>query len=88
MVYMVGMDVFSDVKVGFTDNIARRLEEYRGHNPHIVLIDMLEGDRNLETEIHARMREMGFISDGREWMIPPRTLSRKKIHELGFKIFC
>lgn len=87
MLYMVGMDVFSDVKVGFTDSIPRRLREYRTHNPHVVLIDMLEGNEELEKELHARMEDMGFISDGTEWMIPPRTLSRKKIHELGFKIF-
>ena len=87
MIYMVGMDVFSDVKIGFTDDITRRMREYRTHNPHIVLIDMLEGNETLEHELHARMEEMGFISDGTEWIIPPHTITRKAIHKAGFKIF-
>ena len=77
------------VKIGCTDNLERRMREYHTHNPFAEFIDILSGDDELETELHARMIDMGFTSiKGTEWMKIPKGISRKYVAKQGFKIFC
>ena len=58
------------LKIGFTDNIWARIQNYREHNPFFELISQRPGDEVLETKLHlyltARGYKEGFLS---EWFI-------------------
>ena len=89
MVYMVIDRDRKAVKIGFTENLERRMREYRTHNPFADFVDVLSGDEELECELQERMIDMGFTSiKGTEWMRIPKGISRKYVSKMGFKIFC
>ena len=60
-------------KVGYTNSLEKRLNQYFSHNPFIELISVREGDEELETLIHISLYSLGyrFQRDGRlnEWFI-------------------
>ena len=58
-------------KVGYTNSLEKRLNQYFSHNPFIELISVREGDEELETLIHVCLYSLGykFQRNGRlnEW---------------------
>lgn len=43
------------LKVGYTQNLEKRLISYRTHNPHIELITTMAGERKLEQGMHKHL---------------------------------
>lgn len=89
MVYLLIAKHKMVVKVGFTKDIARREREYNTHDSDFELIDILEGTRADERDFHERMVEdLGFERIGRSEKMVIKGMTKKRIRELGFKIFC
>ena len=90
-VYMVMEDVRGarTVKVGFTNNIARRMREYASHSTTIKLIGMTEGTLETEKSFQAQLESMGFVrvNEFSEFFTIPRMYSKKWVRENGFGIF-
>ena len=60
-------------KVGYTNSLEKRLNQYFSHNPFIELISVREGDEELEKLIHISLYSLGykFTKGGKldEWFI-------------------
>jgi predicted GIY-YIG superfamily endonuclease len=72
----------TDIKIGYTDNIERRLIEYKTHNTQIQLLSYIttystKTARVLEKELHKEQRDNGErLIDMTEWV--------KYNHLIGF----
>ena len=98
--YMIAMTGTRLVKVGYTNNIRRRMKEYAAHNPLVVLVDIINGTEKTEKDFHGRMEDMGFVPakvhwtltlvgfvKKTEWYIMPEGMDKKDLLAKGFKIF-
>ena len=57
MVYMINRSGSQLYKVGYSNNIQRRIKELQIANPErLVLIEQWDGGRELEKEIHDKLR--------------------------------
>ena len=74
------------VKIGFTDNLARRISQLRAGCPfRLQFIGDVFGSRTLESEIHHLLRE--FRTDGgNEWYHPAKEV-QMVLESLGMEIF-
>ena len=58
------------LKIGYTENIQTRLQNYREHNPFFELISCREGDLVLETKLHLFLTARGMREDFlSEWFL-------------------
>lgn len=55
------------LKIGITDNLDKRLKQYRTHNPNIIILDTRDGTYSDEYFLH-KMFEKYLINDS-EWML-------------------
>ena len=70
MIYFVQAYLGGPIKIGFTDNLTKRLSSLRSSNPeHLVLLGVMEGDREVEKRIHAL-----FDQKQGEWFYPSPDL--------------
>lgn len=61
MIYLIkDKDLF---KVGFTDNIIQRMKAYNTHNPTAKLLDVKEGSREDESQLHTIFKEFHFKNE-------------------------
>ena len=98
MVYLIKEEIRNGTyfKVGFTHNIAERLKQYYTHNPECKLLETIatyrKTKRQLETEIHAEVKAMGFefkvAPNGTmtEWFFVPQYCE-KEFERKGLKQF-
>jgi hypothetical protein len=68
MIYLikVAYEKVTLLKVGYSKNIKKRLDQYTTENPLFELLDYREGDRKLEELLHDLFKEYKF-EKGREW---------------------
>lgn len=45
----------SAIKAGYSKNVDKRMRAYRTHNPDVVLLHVIEGDKKLERFIHKQL---------------------------------
>lgn len=73
MLYLIKVGRVSDqlelLKIGFTNNLDQRLNQYKSHNPLCEVIATREGDENLEGLFHARFRNYLYSDYGKEWFV-------------------
>lgn len=53
-------------KIGFSDNIEKRISCYMTHNPDFELIGLKEGDEEEELQYHEKYYDYCFVQS--EWM--------------------
>jgi len=89
MIYFIRCKNF--VKIGYSDNIQKRLNKFRCENPFdLVLINSMEGDRSVELDTHNYFKELHhkgdwFLEDERMYNIkevPKTNTFKKKINTL------
>lgn len=70
MLYLIrsyGKDT-STLKLGYADNLDRRINQYIAHNPFAELVDSREGDLLLESKFHIYLHYLGYNTDFKsEW---------------------
>lgn len=95
MLYMVMNRGTRQLKIGYTsNNWATRSRAYDSHNPNIILIDVCDGDKALESEYHEFLRDMNWLNVttpngkiSKEWFEIPKGIKKNDIKNLGFKYF-
>lgn len=84
--YMVTMLNTNVIKVGYTSNLNRRMNEYITHNPSIRLVDVVEGNQVCESLFRQRLEELGCEQvNGSEWYKLPKYINKANIKK-GFAI--
>ena len=70
MLYLIKLKGESNtlLKIGYTENINKRLKAYKTHNPLIELIDIKEGSIIDELNLHNKLKEYLF-NNSKEWFI-------------------
>jgi predicted GIY-YIG superfamily endonuclease len=70
MIYFVQCEMDGPIKIGFTDNVNRRMSALRSSNSEmLILLGVMEGDRALEKEIQKL-----FEKKQGEWFYPTPAL--------------
>lgn len=91
MVYMISMKGTRFVKVGYTNNLEKRIAAYKTHNPLFQFIAAYDGTKKDEKAFHLMLIGKGCTpceEDERyEWMVMPDGVGKKELRELGFKWF-
>ena len=64
MLYLIQSGEF--LKIGYTDNIEKRINQYKTHNPDYVLLAYRDGNRCDETLLHSLLSD--YFVDNTEWM--------------------
>lgn len=61
MLYLIKSENY--IKIGYSENLEKRLQSYNTHNPNYQLIDTIEGDEDLEKTIHRLCKEFKFKNE-------------------------
>lgn len=56
------------IKIGFTTNLHKRIQAYRSMNPFIEFLELAEGQKTEESELHSKLQDYRYKL-GREWFI-------------------
>ena len=64
MVYLLKSGNY--LKIGYSQDIKKRLQNYSTHNPDIVLLDTIEGDESMEKMLHNLCKEFR-LNNKQEW---------------------
>lgn len=64
MLYLIKSGDF--LKIGYSNNVNKRLESYRTCNPDFIVLDTIEGDEKLEKALHKICKEFK-IENRQEW---------------------
>lgn len=51
------------IKIGYSENLEKRLQSYNTHNPNYQLIDTIEGNEDLEKTLHHLCKEFKFKNE-------------------------
>lgn len=54
------------LKIGYSNNVDKRLESYRTCNPDFIVLDTIEGDEKLEKTLHKICKEFK-VENRQEW---------------------
>lgn len=54
------------LKIGYSQDIKKRMQTYSTHNPDIALLDTIEGDESLEKFVHNLCKEFR-VNNKQEW---------------------
>lgn len=58
MLYLIKSENY--LKIGYTDNLARRVCQYKTHNPNFQVEDSMEGTKDTEKQIHKLIKEYQY----------------------------
>lgn len=64
MVYLIKSGNY--LKIGYSNDVKKRLQNYTTHNPDIVLLDTIEGDESIEKMLHNLCKEFR-LNNKQEW---------------------
>lgn len=64
MVYLIKSGNY--LKIGYSQDVKKRLQHYTTHNPDIVLLDTIEGDESMEKMLHNLCKEFR-LNNKQEW---------------------
>lgn len=64
MVYLIKSGNY--LKIGYSQDIKKRLQNYSTHNPDIVLLDTIDGDESMEKMLHNLCKEFR-LNNKQEW---------------------
>lgn len=64
MVYLLKSGEY--LKIGYSDNMDRRLTVYKTYNPDFTVLDIIDGDLNLEKTLHKLCKEFQ-VPNRKEW---------------------
>jgi hypothetical protein len=72
MIYFIGSLEHEYVKIGYTDNIVRRLQKMQSDSPFkLIVFRQIEGDQKLEKLIHKRFQ---YLHIRGEWFLKNKEL--------------
>ena len=90
MIYFMTERNGTAIKIGHTNNLRKRLSEYRTHSTMFVLIDAIPGTEEDEKKYQQKLLDMGFThyydDPKTEWLELPCNWKKERIYK-GFKIF-
>lgn len=52
------------IKIGYSENLEKRLQSYNTHNPNYQLIDTIEGDEDLEKPYIVYVKNLNLKTNG------------------------
>jgi len=59
MIYFVQALTGGPIKIGFSDNVRRRMSELRSANgQHLVLLGVMDGGKSLEQHLHTKFKRL------------------------------
>ena len=64
MIYLIKSGNY--LKIGYSQDIKKRLQNYLTHNPDIILLDTIEGDESMEKMLHNLCKEFR-VNNKQEW---------------------
>ena len=64
MIYLIKSGNY--LKIGYSNDVKKRLQNYITHNPDIVLLDTIEGDESIEKMLHNLCKEFK-LNNKQEW---------------------
>jgi len=89
MIYLVSEKKQRTIKIGYTDNPAKRISEYKTYNPSIQFISWKEGDKSEEKKWQFWLEFIGCEKADEEynteWYIMPNTIDKNKLRAEGFE---
>ena len=90
MLYLASEKGQRTVKIGFTSNPAKRMNDYLTHSTVTQFIDWKEGTKEEEREWHATLEFLGFERvdperERSEWFFLPAEISKKELLKDGFQ---
>ena len=95
MIYMVVNKEQHAVKIGYTNNIERRMHEYKTHDPFVKMIDYfttgdLKKDYAIEQLAHDEMDTMKKLTriSNTEWYIMDKKTYKKFTEKTFKKVKC
>lgn len=56
------------IKIGYTTNLHRRIQAYKVTNPFVEFLELAEGQRTDESELHSKLKDYRY-EKSREWFI-------------------
>lgn len=89
MIYLITEINQSIIKIGYTSNIAVRMNTYYTYNPNAYLIDVEEGSEKDEKNWHLVLEYLGFErivknENVLEWFKIPKEIAKNEIKKYGF----
>lgn len=90
MLYLISVKNQRIIKIGYTNNWAKRMNDYAGYNPFAYPIDTKEGGTKEEKNWHLALEYLGFkritVNEiETEWFEIPKGVSKIEIRKNGFK---